>query len=82
MRQVYVSLPTTAQVQRFVGTLAGLKGEFELISGPYVLDARSLMGVFGLDLTRPVLLKIYHDSGETLDAISPYLSEKEAPDHE
>lgn len=74
MHQVYVSLPSAAQVQRFVKTLTPLNGDFELVSDPYVLDARSLMGVFSLDLTKPVLLKIYEASDENLQAVQPFIA--------
>lgn len=81
MQQVYVSLPSAEQVQRFVKTLTALNGDFELISGKHILDARSLMGLFSLDLSRPVLLKVYNECAENLGAIAPFLSEEE-PGHE
>lgn len=77
MQQVYVSLTTAKQVQRFVKTLTPLHGDFELVSGKYVLDARSLMGVFTMDLSQPILLKVYDASADNMSAISPFLSDKE-----
>ena len=77
MQQVYVSLPSMQQVQRFVKTLTPLTGDFELVSGKFVLDARSLMGVFSLDLSHPICLKVYDDSAENLEAIRPFLSDTE-----
>lgn len=82
MKQVYVRLTTAEQVQHFVKTLTALSGEFELISGKHILDARSLMGLFSLDLTHPIALKVYNDCAENLDAIAPYLSEAEENKHE
>lgn len=77
MQQVYVSLPSIQQVQRFVKTLTPLAGDFELVSGKFVLDARSLMGVFSLDISQPICLKVYNDSAENLEAIRPFLSDTE-----
>lgn len=77
MQQVYVSLATAKQVQRFVKTLTPLEGDFELISGKYVLDARSLMGVFAMDLSQPILLKVYNASIDNMAAVAPFLSDKE-----
>lgn len=82
MQQVYVNLPSAETVQCFVKALAPLKGDFELISGRHVLEARSLMGVFSLDLTRPIQLKVYNDCEENLCAIRPFLSELEETTHE
>ena len=78
MKEVSIRLSTVKQVQHFVGTLSSLPGDFELISGQNVLDARSLMGIFGFDLSRPLRLKIYRDDPGTLQAVAPYLSEGEA----
>lgn len=77
MQSVYVSLRSSEQVQSFVAALVPLDGDFELVSGKYVLDARSLMGVFSLDLSRPLALKVYNDSQKNLDAIRPFLSKEE-----
>lgn len=73
MRNVYVSLPTPETVQSFVETLSGLEGDFDLISGKYILDARSLMGIFTFDLSHPIRLKIYDDNETTLRALGPYI---------
>ena len=74
MKEVYVSLPTADVVQRFVGTITGLAGDFELVSGARILDARSLMGIFSFDLTKPILLRIYRDTQENLQALEPFLA--------
>ncbi len=74
MKEVYVSLPTADAVQRFVDVLATLDGDFDLISGRYILDARSLMGIFSLDLTKPVKLNIYRDTRETQTALAPFIT--------
>lgn len=82
MRQVLIRLRSTEQVQSFVRTLTALSGDFELISGKYILDARSLMGLFSLDLSRPIALKMYDDSAENLEAIAPYTVAEEVQGHE
>lgn len=77
MQQVYVRLTTAKQVQQFVKTLTPLEGDFELVSGKYMLDARSLMGIFSLDLSRPILLKVYNASVDNMIAVAPFLAEGE-----
>ena len=67
-----VYLPTGERVQAFVETLTSLDGEFELLSDGYILDARSLMGIFSLDLSKPIDLKIYNDSQKNLEALRPF----------
>lgn len=82
MRQVSIRLPSAEQIQRFVKTLTALNGEFELISGKHILDARSLMGLFTLDLSQPIMLKVYQDSPENMSAIAPFLAQSEEEAHE
>ncbi len=74
MKNVEIYLPSAEVVQEFVETLTPLEGDFELVSPGTILDARSLMGIFGFDLTKPVTLKIYQPSPENMAAIKPFLA--------
>jgi len=75
MRTVYISLPTVEAVQRFVEIISPLPGQFDLLSDEYILDAKSLMGIFKLDLTEPIKLQIENDTNETIQAINNYIVE-------
>lgn len=52
--------------------------DFDLVSGRYVIDAKSIMGIFSLDLSKPIELNV-HAENENLDAVmeklKPYLIE-------
>ena len=74
VKKVYVSLPSVERVQRFVYTLTSLTGDFELITKNHILDARSLMGIFSFDRSRPIQLKVYSDTKRNMDAIRPFLA--------
>ena len=73
MENVYVSLSSPEIVQRFVETLTRLEGDFDLISGKYILDGRSLMGIFSLDITKPIQLRVHNNSEENMDALHPFM---------
>lgn len=73
MRNVFVSLSTTELVQEFVRTLTKLEGDFELVSGNFVLDARSLMGIFSMDISCPILLRVYNDIPQNFQALSRFI---------
>lgn len=77
MKKIWIRLSSTKEIQQFVGALASLEGDFELVSDQYILDARSLMGIFGFDLTKPLCLKVHNDSAENLAAIKPYTADTE-----
>ncbi len=59
MKSIYIKLVTIEDVYTLVKTLLAFDGEVDLESGRYKVDGRSLLGIFSLDLTKPVKL-IYH----------------------
>ena len=76
MKAVKVSLNSIDKVKAFVNDISGFnKAEFDLVSGRYVIDAKSIMGIFSLDLSVPIQLNIYADQDEDkiMEAIKPYI---------
>ena len=77
MKTVQISLNSIGKVKSFVNTINQFEYDFDLISGRYVIDAKSIMGIFSLDLSKPISLTIHTD--ENLDGImevlKPYLVE-------
>ena len=75
MKTVQISLNSIGKVKSFVNSISQFDFDFELISGRYVIDAKSIMGIFSLDLSKPIDLAIHSD--DNLDAImevlQPYL---------
>ena len=69
MRTVNIKLPTAEAVQEFVAQISGLSGQFDLLSGKYVLDARSLMGIFSLDLLKPIDFIIHSEDESIVNAV-------------
>ena len=49
--------------------------DFDLVSGRYVIDAKSIMGIFSLDLSKPIDLNIHAEDSvdEVLEALKPYM---------
>ena len=68
MKTVQISLNSIGKVKSFVNTISQFEYDFDLISGRYVIDAKSIMGIFSLDLSKPINLNI-HAEGAALDAI-------------
>lgn len=73
MRSVYVYFPTVMAVKNFVESISSLDGYFDLVDGRCIVDARSLMGIFAMDLTVPIELRIEKDMKETLEAIESFI---------
>ena len=79
MVTVKISLNSIDKVKSFVNDLTKFDSDFDLVSGRYVIDAKSIMGIFSLDLTHPLDLCAYTDGDEKLqDDLKPYLVEEGA----
>jgi phosphotransferase system HPr-like phosphotransfer protein len=60
-------------VKKFVEGISPLEGDFDLLDGAYIVDAKSMMGVFSLNLTKPVKLRIEKDTEEAIQAIKEFI---------
>jgi len=61
MTSITVTLDTVDKVKGFVNTVSPLDGDFDLVSGRYMVDAKSIMGIFSLDLSKPLTLNIHKE---------------------
>lgn len=60
-------------VKKFVEIANEKSYDIELLSGKYVVNAKSIMGVFSLDLTKPIVMVAHTDSHiELLRQTSPF----------
>lgn len=77
MLAVKISLNSIDKVKCFVNDISGFNAEFDLVSGRYVIDAKSIMGIFSLDISKPIDLNIHAEDevDEIMAAIKPYLAE-------
>ena len=64
MTVLKISLVTIDQVKRFVDLVSKVEGDVDLVSGRYTIDAKSIMGIFRLDISKPMELRIYREEGE------------------
>ena len=73
MKTVRISLNSIDKVKSFVNDLS--KFDVDLVSGRYVIDAKSIMGIFSLDLSKPIDLNIHAESGvdDILAILAPYI---------
>ena len=77
MKIVKISLNSIDKVKSFVNDITKFDYDFDLVSGRYVIDAKSIMGIFSLDLSKPIDLNIHADENmdEILTMLKPYLCE-------
>ncbi len=68
MKTVQISLNSIDKVKSFVNTISQFDSDFDLISGRYVIDAKSIMGIFSLDLSQPIDLTIHAEKDDDIVA--------------
>lgn len=73
MKTVKISLNSIDKVKAFVNEVTKYDAEFDLVSGRYVIDAKSIMGIFSLDLSKQIDLNIHSENN--IDEILAKLDE-------
>ena len=74
MKTVKISLNSIDKVKSFVNDITKFEYDFDIVSGRYVIDAKSIMGIFSLDLSKPIDLNIHTEGGaeDVLDVLKQY----------
>ncbi len=74
MKSVEIKLKTIEDVRNFVNTVTAFDADIDLSSGRYIVDAKSIMGIFSLDLLNPIKLTAHTDNTDELfAALEPYI---------
>ncbi|MDD4689941.1 MAG: HPr family phosphocarrier protein [Eubacteriales bacterium] len=74
MKTVIISLGAIDDVKNFVNAVNKYEFDVDLVSGRYIVDAKSIMGIFSLDLSKPITVNIQSDdSGAFINEIKDYI---------
>lgn len=77
MVDVKILLNTVEKIKKFVGIISTFECNFDLVSGRYVIDAKSIMGIFSMDVSKPIHLIIHTNDvdlqGKCLIAIAEFI---------
>ncbi len=73
MQHCRVMLSSVKRVKDFVRLVNQFPGQINIVSGPYVVDAKSIMGIFSLNLNEPVLVQMREDvPAELMERLAPF----------
>ncbi len=64
MSEFQVALASIEEVRQFVNAASRSSCEVDVLSGRYVVDGKSIMGLFSLDLSHPVTIRLHGSAGE------------------
>ncbi|MCI8370854.1 MAG: HPr family phosphocarrier protein [Lachnospiraceae bacterium] len=75
MKTVQITLNSIDKVKAFVNDITKFDYDFDLVSGRYVIDAKSIMGIFSLDLSKPIDLNIHatENIDSIIESLKPYM---------
>lgn len=75
MTTLKISLDSIDKIKSFVNIVSGYPYDFDLSSGRYIVDAKSIMGILSLDLSEPIVLTIHASDNidELTEKLTPFL---------
>ncbi|MVB12763.1 hypothetical protein CAFE_35080 [Caprobacter fermentans] len=73
MITVKVLIDSVEKVKKFSSIISKENVECELIEGVHIIDAKSIMGIFSIDLKKPVQLNIHSDDREILNRLKDFI---------
>ncbi len=73
MKKVKILLSSIDTVKNFVTLTTKMEGDVTIISGRYIIDAKSIMGIFSLDMSKPLDMEIEEWKDEYEDVLKPYM---------
>ena len=68
MKSVNIKLSLAENVKTFVNMVNRYPYDMDLRAGRHVVDAKSILGIFSLDLSKPITLDVYNDDCDDLVA--------------
>ena len=74
MKAVNIKLSLAENVKTFVNIVNKYPYDVDLRAGRHVVDAKSILGIFSLDLSKPIAMKVYDDAcDDLLEEIKPFI---------
>lgn len=67
MKSFKVMLSSIVDVKNFVNFVNDFECDIDMVSGRHVVDAKSLMGIFSLELSKPVVVRVYSEETEKIE---------------
>lgn len=65
-KELRISLNEFSKIQKFNNIITNFESDIDLVRGRYVIDAKSLIGIYTLDLSKPINVVIHSDDEEEI----------------
>ena len=67
MKTFVITLNSIGDVKEFVNIVNKYDFDIDLASGRYIVDAKSIMGIFSLDLGKPIKVEAHTEDASSLE---------------
>ena len=74
MQEIYISLRDIQSIREFVKEVVALEYDVDLVQGRYIVDAKSIMGIFALDIASPIKVYVVLKSNNLFNKLSDRLN--------
>jgi len=75
MKSINIKLSLAENVKTFVNIINRYPYDVDLRSGRHIVDAKSILGIFSLDLSKPITMEVYADScDDLLGDVQPFIA--------
>ena len=74
MTELTIKLDTISKVKKFVEIVSSLEEKIDIQSGRYVINAKSIMGIFSVDLTKPLKLVVHSKDISVKDKFQQFVA--------
>lgn len=75
MVDIQILLNTVEKIKKFVSIISTFDCNFDLISGRYVIDAKSIMGIFSMDISKPIHLVVHTNDSKLQEECKTAIAE-------
>ena len=75
MKSADIKLSSIQDVRDFVNIVSKYEMDIDLLSGRYIVDAKSIMGIFSLDLLKPIQLTAHDEDPAMFEKLKPFIVE-------
>ncbi len=75
MNSINIKLDSIEKVKKFVHLVATVESDLDLVSSRYTIDAKSIMGIFSLDLSKELKLVVSSDDEAIFQEVKEKLNE-------
>ena len=74
MKSIPIKLSFAEEVKTFVNVANRYSYDMDLRAGRHVVDAKSILGIFSLDLSKPITLEVYAENcDDLLEELKPFV---------